>query len=112
MKEDIIANESEWVKYLPKSFKIANHTFKVVQYNELFSDDAFIWGCFCYADLEIGIRIKNDGKEVSEEIIRNTFYHELFHTFNYLWNTDTDEALAQSFANFMREFETTSNYGS
>ena len=34
MKEDIIANESEWVKYLPKSFKIANHTFKVVQYNE------------------------------------------------------------------------------
>ena len=78
MKEDIIANESEWVKYLPKSFKIANHTFKVVQYNELFSDDDFIWGCFCYADLEICIRIKNDGKEVSEEIIRNTFYHELF----------------------------------
>ena len=82
------------------------------QYNELFSDDDCIWGCFCYADLEICIRIKNDGKEVSEEIIRNTFYHELFHTFNYLWNTDTDEALAQSFANFMREFETTSNYGS
>ena len=112
MKEDIVANEFEWVKYLPKSFKIANHTFKVVQYNELYSENEWVCGSFCYADLEICISIKNDGKEIPEEIIRNTFYHELFHAFNYLWNTDIDEALAQSFANFMREFETTSNYGS
>jgi hypothetical protein len=28
-----------------------------------------------------------------------------------MWNTETDEALAQSFANFMCEFEDSKEYG-
>ena len=108
MKEDVIAYE--YVNYIPIEFTIANHTFKVKQYAELYLEDEWVFGCFAYKELEICIRIKYDGKILSEEIIRNTFYHELFHAFNYLWNTDIDEALAQSFANFMREFETSSKY--
>ena len=42
-----------------------------------------------------------------KEQIKNTFWHELFHAFNYYWDNDEDEALAQVFANFMREFEIT-----
>lgn len=105
--EDIIADKSEWVKYLPTQFKIANHTFSVIQYSDLYIDNDWVYGCFSYKNLEIGIRIKDGDNLISEEIIRNTFWHELFHAFNYLWNTEVDEALAQSFANFMREFEST-----
>ena len=42
--------------------------------------------------------------------IANHLYNihlELFHAFNYYWNNEADEALAQTFANFMREFELT-----
>ena len=35
----------------------------------------------------------------------NTCWHEIFHVFNYHMNNETDETIAQSFANFMREFE-------
>ena len=105
--EDIIADKSEWVKYLPTQFKIANHTFSIVQYSDLYIDNEWVYGCFSYKDLEICIRIKDGNDLIPEEIIRNTFWHELFHAFNYLWNTEIDEALAQSFANFMREFEST-----
>ncbi len=108
MKEDVIAGD--WVNYIPREFTIANHTFKVTQYDELCLEDEWVFGYFAYKDLEICIRVKSEGKMLPEEIIRNTFYHELFHAFNYLWNTDVDESLAQSFANFMREFESTTKY--
>lgn len=51
----------------------------------------------------------HDGKiiQLTSEQIKNTFWHELFHAFNFYWNNETDEALAQTFANFMREFELT-----
>ena len=108
--EDKIADKSEWVKYLPTEFKIANHTFSVNQYSDLYVDNTWVYGCLCYKDLEICIRIKDGNDFLSEEIIRNTYWHEVFHAFNYLWNTELDESLAQSFANFMRELESTSNY--
>ena len=57
-----------------------------------------------YKELEICIRVKDDGKILPEEIIRNTFYHELFHVFNYYYNNETSETLAQVFANFMAEY--------
>ena len=96
------------------TFKIAGIKFKIEVVDLL--GDGDLYGQFSELDSTISIakRIKYDGviRDIPENIMLNTFYHELFHTFNYLWNTDTDEALAQSFANFMREFETTSNYGS
>ena len=43
--------------------------------------------------------------KVTEEQMCNTCWHEIFHVFNYHMNNETDETIAQSFANFMREFE-------
>lgn len=42
---------------------------------------------------------------LTEEQIKNSFWHEMFHAFNY--NNKQDESLAQTFANFMREYELT-----
>jgi hypothetical protein len=107
-------NREKWVDYLPISFVLGNHLFKVIQYDELYDEDGYgNYGQFDYSDLTIRIKISKDGNEdnlLHKEIILNTYWHEVFHTFNYLWNTEVDESLAQSFANFMRELESTSNY--
>lgn len=43
---------------------------------------------------------------MSDEQLRNTFYHELFHVFQFYYNNEFNEA--QVYANFMCEFiETT-----
>ena len=111
--EDVLTKKSDWVDFIPTQFTIANHTFKVNQYDKLYMDNEEIDGCFCYEGLEIGIKIKDSkGKLLPEEIIRNSFWHETMHVFNYLWNTEVDESLAQTFANFMREFETSVKYAS
>lgn len=94
---------------IPKKFKIANqeYTVKLVEY----LDDSF--GEFDSIRAEIRIAKKamspydDELCELSEEQILNSFWHEVFHCFNWHWNTDEDESLAQSFANFMREFEST-----
>lgn len=54
--------------------------------------------------------MKNDDGEtiyLTEEQIKNSFWHEMFHAFNYYYNNKQDESLAQTFANFMREYELT-----
>ena len=54
--------------------------------------------------------MKNDDGEtiyLTEEQIKNSFWHEIFHAFNYYYNNKQDESLAQTFANFMREYELT-----
>ena len=50
---------------------------------------------------------KDQKIEVPEDNKENTFYRELFHCFNYYYNNDMPEALAQTFANFMCEFKHT-----
>lgn len=98
---------------IPRTFKIANHQYKVELTDFVEDED----GCDIYgqqSDVELVIRIAmkikmHDGKivQLTSEQIKNTFWHELFHAFNFYWNNGTDEALAQTFANFMREFELT-----
>ena len=107
-------NKEKWVDYLPISFMVGNHLFNVIQYDELYDEDGnYNYGQFDYNNLTINIRLSKDGNEdnlLHKEIVLNSFWHEMFHVFNYLWNTDADESLAQSFANFMRELESTVEY--
>lgn len=97
---------------LPKHFWIAQQMILV----EIKDEPGDVFGYFDTAHNVIVIYTKMQSNydhkvvELSEEQILNTYYHELFHCFNYFWNTDTDEALAQVFANFMREYERTKVY--
>ena len=90
-------NKEKWVDYLPISFMVGNHLFNVIQYDELYDED----GNYNYGQFD---------NLLHKEIVLTSFWHEMFHAFNYLWNTDADESLAQSFANFMRELESTVEY--
>ena len=40
----------------------------------------------------------------------NSFFHEMFHSFNFMMNNEQEELIAQSFANFMCEFLKTAEY--
>lgn len=96
---------------IPHSFRIANHDFEVIIQDFVELDGDYVYGTFSSSKQQILVatKIKVEGEQINltDECIRNSFYHELFHAFNYFWNTDTDEGLAQTFANFMREFEIT-----
>lgn len=95
---------------LPNKFKIANQEITVVIEDSLPNDD---YGYFCDATnvikLARTINSRYDEKiTLSDEQIRNTFYHELFHVFQFYLNNKFDETQAQVYANFMCEFiETT-----
>lgn len=95
---------------IPHTCKIANHLY-TISIEEFVQDDGdYVYGYHSDAELVIKIarKVKLDkGEEISltAEQIKNSFWHELFHAFNFYWNNETDEALAQTFANFMREFE-------
>ena len=98
---------------IPRTCRIANHLY-TIQLDEFVEDDNgdTIYGY--HSDVELVIKIarkvkieKGDVISLTDEQIKNSFWHELFHAFNFYWNNGTDEALAQTFANFMREFELT-----
>lgn len=96
---------------IPASFKCAGFTIKIEILDKL--PDS-IYGDFNDAKNLIRIaRTVEVDKEVvplTKEQIINTFYHECCHCFQYYYNTDTDEAQAQVFANFMQEFMRTKTY--
>lgn len=98
---------------IPQEFKIANQVIKVSQPEFIIEDGEYYFGWFSCTKNEIRVarRIKSGGEiiDVEDEARKNTFWHEVYHCFNYFWNTETDECLAQSFANFTREFLATAN---
>ena len=106
---DVIANEK--LPYIPETFTLGCHTFKVQLYEKLYDDNDPLHGQFDYDEQVIRIRIfRDNGNPLSKECILNTYYHELFHSFNYLGNTGSDESLASTFAMLMCEYETTRRY--
>ena len=96
---------------IPKKFKIANQWYTVEMVDHLNDGD---FGDFDSVRTKIRLAKRiysvDEYIELSEEQICNSFYHELFHAFNFHMNCECDETLAQSFANFMREFETNASF--
>ena len=91
---------------IPKFFSIAGLDFTVEIVDNISNGETYGQWCDLSSKITIANRIKIDDvwKEVPEHIKFNTFLHELFHVFNYYYNTETSESLAQVFANFACEF--------
>ena len=96
---------------ITKRFKIANQWIEVELCDFVEDDGEQLFGLFSsvYCKIWVARQFKRNGAIVtlSEEQILNTFWHEVFHCFNYYWNNDLDESLAQTFSNFMREYQST-----
>lgn len=92
---------------LPTHFKIGNQQIRVEVVEETENHE---YGNWCDTTNVITIATHIDGIALSKEQILNTLWHEVFHAFCFFYNNDKDEALAQCFANFMREYESTAQY--
>jgi len=97
--------------YIPSSFKCAGFTIKIEIYNKLPNNT---YGDFNDAKNLIriakSVEIDKEVIQLTKEQITNTLYHEVCHCFQWYYNTGTDEAQAQVFANFMQEFMGTKTY--
>lgn len=89
---------------IPEQFKIANQIITVKIVDKL-PDNSY--GHFCdvtnVIEIARSIKLEDDYILLTQEQLSNTFWHEVFHAFQFYFNTDTDEAQAQCYANFMRE---------
>lgn len=89
---------------IPSKFRIACNTIEVSieEKGESFGQfDSLRNKIILYLEVEDSNR--ELVAQTKEQLI-NTFYHELFHCFNFFYNTEFDEGLSQSFANFMCEY--------
>ena len=85
---------------IPSKFKIGAQWFTVEMVDELEDN----YGEFEYVPPVIRLSRKANGRDLATNQIEATFWHELFHAFQYMYNCDTDETQAQCFSNFMMEF--------
>lgn len=93
-----------------KQFKIANQVVRV-ELMDFVEESKY--GDFTDAKnlIRIAKKIKVEGEvvELTPEQIENTFWHEVFHAFQFFFDNDYNEAQAQSYANFMQEVFATGN---
>jgi hypothetical protein len=92
---------------IPKKFTIGGQEFEVKLVDRIRDTNNYGEFSYCPALIEIATKYYDEQgcHHIPENQIKNTYWHEVFHAFNYMWNADTDESLAQSFANFMCEYE-------
>ena len=102
---------SEAEQMIPSSFIIGGNTI-TVEIKDL-GDDNF--GIFdpLRNKIIIFLRVKDEDGELvvfTKEQVQNTFYHELFHAFNYFYDNEMSEVFAQTFANMTCEYINTRTY--
>ena len=94
---------------IPNKFKIANQEITVV-IEDYLPDNNYGYFCVATSTIKLARAIHteyNGNVMLSDEQIRNTFYHELVHCFQFYLNNEYDETEAQVFANFLCEFTET-----
>ena len=102
---------------IPDRFQVAGHPYQIIkkQFVKDDDDDA-VFGLHDMISNKIFLAqefpLGESSYKFEEHQKMNTFWHELFHAFNYYMNNEQDETLAQSFANFMCEFLKTAEYDS
>ena len=101
---------------IPDHFTIGGQEYKVV-HKEIVRDenDDPVFGLHSPAEATITIAHKfpiTDSLKhnFTKDQIVNSFFHEMFHSFNFMMNNEQEEVIAQSFANFMCEFLKTAKY--
>ena len=103
---------------IPDRYTIGGQEYKVIQ-QEIVKDENNdpVFGLHSPVKAKIIIAHKypiTDSLKHSftKDQIVNSFFHEMFHSFNFMMNNEQEEVIAQSFANFMCEFLKTAKYDS
>ena len=91
----------DYLSLIPKSFRIGAQDYEVIIEDHLDDD---IYGDYSYTPPQIRIARYTGDEKISDKQMLATFYHELGHCMDYMFDCTTDEAHAQCFSNFMMEF--------
>jgi len=86
---------------IPSYFKIGGQEYNVEIVDTLDDDN---YGEYSYTPAKIQLARVTAGETIPPKQQEATFWHELFHAFQYMFNCTIDEAQAQCFSNFMMEF--------
>lgn len=103
---------------IPDRYTIGGQEYKVIVKDIVKDDNGdAVFGLHNAIETKILIAksypITNTSKHsFSKDQIVNSFFHEMFHSFNFMMNNEQEEVIAQSFANFMCEFLKTATYDS
>ena len=97
---------------IPSQFKVAGGKVISIIIQEFIKDkDGYKFGEFNDASniIRIAEKIRIDDEEYrqTEEDMERTFWHEVFHCFQFYAGMDSDEMIAQVFSNFMYEYSHT-----
>ena len=103
---------------IPDRYTIGGQEYKVIQ-QEIVKDENNdpVFGLHSPVEAKIAIAHKfpiTDSLKNSftKDQIVKSFFHEMFHSFNFMMNNEQEEVIARSFANFMCEFLKTAKYDS
>lgn len=91
---------------IPEVFRVANQEIKVV-IEDILPDNQYGYFSDPINTIKLARTINTQYVGIvrlSDEQIKNAFYHELFHVFQFYLNNTYDEIQAQVYANFMCEF--------
>lgn len=91
----------DYLSLIPKSFRLGAQDYEVIIEDRLDND---IYGEYSYTPPRIRIARFSGDDELSDKQMLATFYHELGHCIDYMFDCTTNEAHAQCFSNFMMEF--------
>ena len=103
---------------IPDRYTIGGQEYKVIQQEIVKDENNYpVFGLHSPVEAKIAIAHKfpiTDSLKHSftKDQIVNSFFHEMFHSFNFMMNNEQEEVIAQSFANFMCEFLKTAKYDS
>lgn len=101
---------------IPTGYTIGGQDYKVEQLDTVRDDDDDpVFGLHIPSRAKILVAknfpvTDNLKHPFTKDQMVNTFFHEMFHSFNFMMNNEQDESIAQSFANFMCEFLKTARY--
>lgn len=93
---------------IPKSFKLANRTWRVSMVKNLVSPEGeALWGLCQYAQARISLD-EDLARKGNEELLAHTFEHELHHAMllAHGWR-DHEERLVEGMAGLRRQYELT-----
>jgi hypothetical protein len=91
----------DYLSYIPKKFSLGAQEYEVKIVDHLDDEN---YGEFSYTPPELRVARYTGDERIPEKQMLASYFHELVHCMDYMFDCTTDEAHAQCFSNFMMEY--------
>ena len=91
----------DYLSYIPKSFRLGAQEYEVKIVDHLEDEN---YGEYSYTPPELRVARYCGNEKIPEKQMLASYFHELVHCMDYMFDCTTDEAHAQCLSNFMMEY--------